>query len=56
MNAEEVMIKKLCMECSRRKEICGEHQPSYADAYKCKWDEAQREFKKMDESFSETTN
>ena len=56
MNAEEAIIKKLCMECSRRMNTCKEYPPSYTDAYKCKWDEAQWEFKKMDEAFVATTN
>ncbi|KKN37011.1 hypothetical protein LCGC14_0767710 [marine sediment metagenome] len=56
MDTLEVMIKKLCMDCNRRSksDICGENKPSYINAYKCKWDDAQREFKKMRESFSDT--
>ncbi len=53
MDAVEAIIRKLCMDCGRRGEICSEHLPTYSDAYKCKWDEAQQVFKKMSVSFKE---
>ncbi len=56
MNAGEVLIRKLCMDCSRRNDVCRYNPPTYTDAYRCKWDDAQREFKKMAEAFVDTPN
>lgn len=55
MDCEEAIIKKLCMECSRRRNICGEEIPTYLDAYRCKWDEAQVVLRNMTNSFKEST-
>jgi hypothetical protein len=52
MNAEEAIIRKLCMDCERRKNVCGKYPPSYEDAHRCMWDKAQRVFEDMDKAFT----
>ena len=55
MDYEEAIIKKLCMDCSRRKDVCHINLPTYQDAYKCQWDNAQDVLKDMGKSFQKST-
>ena len=51
MGALEAIIKKLCIDCSRRNNVCGEHPPDYLDAYRCKYDEAVKLLSTIKEHF-----
>ena len=53
MDCTETMIRKLCIDYSRRKDVCKNDLPTYTDAYRCKWDEAQRELRKFNGAFEE---
>jgi hypothetical protein len=49
--------KILCYQCTRRKGICDEqHKPTEFDAYRCKYDEAQRLMEQVEKSFDKGGN
>ena len=54
----KLLISYLCMTCPRANTVCKEYPPTYEEAYRCKWDEAQILSKKIDEriKFLEATN
>ena len=47
MDITKMLIGLLCMNCPRAGTVCKDNPPSYADAYRCKWNEADDLYKKI---------
>lgn len=54
MTIRNDLIIMLCLQCPRRDNVCKE-QPTYVDAYRCKWDEANRLGLKLEEEYQKMT-
>ncbi len=49
--SQDIIIMELCFNCERRETICKDEKPTYLDAYKCKYDEAEILSRKILEAF-----
>ena len=49
MDSTKLLIGYLCMTCPRATNVCKKYPPTYAEAYRCKWDEADALGKKIAE-------
>lgn len=51
LDSTDTLVVLLCKSCPRRDGICGENPPSWKDAWRCKYTEAEKLATELDQEY-----